>query len=287
MSLAARGKLAGIIGWPVGHSLSPRLHGFWLRDHAVDGVYVPLAIPREQFGGAMASLRRAGFVGVNVTVPHKEAAAALAHELDATAQAAGAANVLLFQGDRYVGRNTDVEGLAASLVEALGSDGVRGAKIVVLGAGGAARAATLACDRLRAQSIDIFSRQVGRAENLVASLKPQVRARLTGWAWSNELQSDESIRLLINATSAGMKGTAPLELDLASLHRDMAVCDLVYNPLETELLKGARARGLQTIDGLGMLMHQAVPAFEAFYGIRPRISPALRSELEAALRHGN
>ncbi len=284
MSLTARGTLAGIVGWPVTHSLSPQLHGHWLREHAIDGAYVPLAVAPEDFSRVLSALRRAGFAGVNVTVPHKEAAFALAHELDEAARAAGAANVLLFRGEHFVGRNTDVEGLGASLAETLGRDGLQGKTVVVLGAGGATRAAVLACDRLQAKSIVVVARQLGRAEALVAALKSHVRAGLAASPWSDWPRSAAGIGLLINATSAGMKGAAALALSLDAVPRQAAVCDLVYNPLETGLLKAARARGQRTIDGLDMLLHQAVPAFEAFYGVRPQVGPALRAELEQALR---
>jgi shikimate dehydrogenase len=282
MSLSARGKLAGIIGWPVSHSLSPQLHGHWLREHNIDGAYVPLPVAREDFTSALAGLGRAGFAGVNVTVPHKEAAFALAHALDEMALAAGAVNLLLIENGRFIGRNTDVPGLRASLAEALGAEGLRGQTVVVLGAGGAARAAVLACNQLQAGNIRVVSRQTSRAE----ALKALVPTALTPFAWNDWARAAENAQLLINATSAGMKGAPPLALDLNALPRQATVCDLVYNPLETELLKAARARGHRTIDGLGMLMHQAVPAFEAFFGVKPHVSPALRAELEQALRRG-
>lgn len=285
MNLTARGKLAGIVGWPVAHSLSPQLHAHWLREYHVDGAYVPLPVMRENFAGVLTALHKAGFVGVNVTVPHKEAAFALAHELDATALAAGAVNVLVFDGERIVGRNTDVRGLADSTVETLGAQALSGAIVLVLGAGGAARGAILACDRLGAGTVRVLSRQPGRSEALVSALKRHVRATLTALPWNEWGVAARDIHLLVNATSAGMKGAQPLVLDIGPVPPTAAVCDLVYNPLETELIKAARARGQRTIDGLGMLMHQAVPAFEAFFGVVPHVSAALRTELEQALRH--
>jgi len=285
MNITARAKLAGIIGWPVAHSLSPQLHGIWLEERDIDGAYIPLAVARESFAGVVSALCRAGFVGVNVTVPHKEAAFALVHEADATALAAGAVNVLLFHDGRLIGQNTDAEGLADSLAETLDANALKGSTVAVLGAGGAARAAVLACDRLQAGHVRVVSRQFGRAEALVLALRPHVRAELSAFAWSDWPASAESICLLVNATSAGMTGAASLALDLDVVKREVAVCDLVYNPLETELLRAARARGHHTIDGLGMLVYQAVPAFEAFFGVKPRVTPALRSRLELSLRH--
>jgi shikimate dehydrogenase len=276
--------LAGVAGWPVGHSLSPRLHGYWLREHGIDGAYVPLAIAREDFSTAVEGLRHAGFVGMNVTVPHKEAAFALAHTLDEDAQITGAVNLLLFRSDAIIeGRNTDAMGLATSLVEELGADAARGKQAIVLGAGGAARAAILALARLGASEIHILNRNRHKAHGLVAQLQPNVSPALKADAldaWKN-IAGDAA--LVVNATSAGMKGNPPLDLSVQALPEAAAVYDLVYNPLETELLKHARTRGLRAAGGLGMLMHQAVPAFSAFYGVTPKVTPALRAHLEQAL----
>ncbi|HEY5049039.1 MAG TPA: shikimate dehydrogenase [Rhizomicrobium sp.] len=284
MSLTAHGRIAGIVGWPVAHSLSPLLHRHWLRELAIDGAYLALPVARIDFSNALNGLRKTGFRGVNVTVPHKEAAFALAHEADATARAAGAVNLLLFRNERFVGCNTDVAGLRTSLAETLGADGLHGRAVLLLGAGGAARAAVLACDLLQASDIRVASRRIGRADALVSALKPHVGAQLRPFAWSDWSKAAANVRLLVNATSAGMKGAAELALNLDALTSAAAVCDLVYNPLETKLLKSARAKGHVTIDGLGMLMHQAVPAFEAFYGVTPYVGPALRLALEAELR---
>ena len=286
MSLTARGRLAGIVGWPVAHSLSPQLHAHWLREYRVDGAYVPLPVTREDFASVLTALRKAGFAGVNVTVPHKEAAFALAHELDATALAAGAVNVLLFQRERIVGRNTDVQGLAASIIETLGADALAGHTVLVLGAGGAAARGD---PRMR----PFASRRHSQPQPPDATLGVACRGAetlrasdsLTALPWNEWDGAANGIHLLVNATSAGMKGAQSLALDIGPVPNTASVCDLVYNPLETELIKAARARGQRTIDGLGMLMHQAVPAFEAFFGVVPRVSAALRTELEQELRH--
>jgi shikimate dehydrogenase len=263
-------KLAGVIGWPVAQSLSPRLHGYWLEEHGINGAYVALPVRPEDFSTALRGLRLSGFRGVSVTVPHKEAAFAIAHSVDAHAAQAGAANQLVFDEDgRVRGLNTDAPGLAASLGEA-GID-VMGKPVVLLGAGGAARAALVALRSLGAGEIRILNRSEGRLGAKALSHWPEAACDAT---------------LVVNATSAGMKGTPSLPLDLASLPANAAVCDIVYNPLETELLRQARARGLKTVDGLGMLMHQAVPAFEAFFGVRPKVTPGLRRALEEALGHG-
>jgi shikimate dehydrogenase len=285
MSISGKTNLAGVIGWPVAHSLSPRLHSHWLAAHAIDGAYIPLAVQREDFATAIAALRRAGFAGVNVTVPHKEAAFALAHTLDAAAQAAGAVNLLVFAADgRIDGRNTDAAGLAASLSEELGKTALTGKDATVLGAGGAARAAVLALAGLGAKEIRIVNRHRARAETLAHALKDS--AQIAVFDWNQMPRALDGAQLLLNATSGGMDGQPALDISLGHLPLNAIVCDVVYNPLDTGLLLKARAGGHRTVDGLGMLMHQAVPAFAAFYGETPKVTPALRAELKKALRHG-
>lgn len=286
MSLSGRAIVAGVIGYPVTHSLSPRLHFHWLREYAIDGAYVPLSVPRESFAVALTGLRAAGLAGVNVTVPHKEAAFAIAEHHDRSARLSGAANILVFRDGQLEGRNSDVVGLAASLTESLGPDALRGAAVTVLGAGGAARAAVLALDELGAAEIRILARNVARADVLAREMRSATEAAIAAFAWTAWHDAASGSALLLNATSAGLKGNAPLALSLEGLPQSAAVCDIVYDPLDTALLVAARARGHRTIDGLGMLMHQAVPAFAAFYGMTPKVTPALRHELEKALGHG-
>lgn len=282
MSLTGAGKIAGVVGWPIRHSLSPRLHGYWLDELKVDGALVPLAIPREDFARTVLALRRAGFTGVNVTVPHKEAAFALAHATDAAAEMAGAANLLIFHADgRIEGRNTDTVGLRESLREDVGS--LQGKTVLLLGAGGAARGALLALNALDAAHVHILNRHADKAAVLARALQPAMKSRLHPDSLARWDTVAGRADLVINATSAGMKGHAPLDVDLALLRNDAVVLDIVYNPLETPLLKAAKARGLKTIDGLGMLMHQAAPSFEAFFGVRPKVTPGLRAHLEKAL----
>ena len=277
--ISGKAKIAGVVGWPIGHSLSPVLQGYWLDELALDGALVPLAARVEDFSRVIDGARRAGFRGVNVTVPHKEAAFALAHRNDVLAVAAGAANLLVFTDTGIEGRNTDAIGLAESLREHIGELNGKGA--VLLGAGGAARGAVLALEALGAGTIHLLNRDVHRAKTLAASFSKNAKlmpGALTDW---NAVAGDAA--LVVNSTSAGMGSNPPLAIDLGVLRKEAAVCDIVYSPLETALLKDAAARGHVTIDGLGMLMHQAVPSFEAFFGVKPKVTKGLRAALVKAL----
>jgi shikimate dehydrogenase len=286
MSLTGKGKIAGVIGWPVTHSLSPVLHGHWLAEYHIDGAMVPLAATREDFAAVIDGVRRAGFKGVNVTVPHKEAAFALAHSADDAAKHAGAANLLVFRENGTIhARNTDTYGLFASIKEALGPNYLLGKRVVVLGAGGAARGVVAAMiSPLGASWIHILNRDVEKARNLAKYLSAEgsetelIPGSLDDWA-----SAAKDASLVINSTSAGMGTIPPLNIDLGALPKSAAVCDIVYNPLETKLLKDAAARGHKTIDGLGMLMHQAVPSFEEFFGESPIVTSRLRDALVKVL----
>lgn len=278
--ISGKARCAGVVGWPVAHSLSPRLHSRWLKECGIDGAYIPLPVPPASLGQALKGLRLAGFKGVNLTVPHKEAAFALAHEADDVARAAGAVNLLIFRDDGTLeGRNTDAYGLAANLEAA--NISLNGKPAVLLGAGGAARAAVMALDRMGTAEIRIVNRNHSRALSLAKDLAPFVKAKL--FAESDWPKAAADAGLLVNATSLGMKGAPPLDLALDPLPEKAAVCDLVYNPLRTDLLARATARGHKTVDGLGMLIHQAVPSFAAFYGITPKVTEDVRAELERAL----
>jgi len=282
MTLTGAGKVAGVIGWPIIHSVSPALHGYWLRELDVNGALVPLAVARENFARVIRALQQSGFQGVNVTLPHKEAAFALADQADDAAKAAGAANLLLFHANGHIeARNTDMVGLRESLRERLG--GLEGRAVVLLGAGGAARGAVLALNELGAAQIHILNRHPDKAQALARALTPLVKSELSPGNLKDWAKVAGGADLLVNATSAGMKGHPPLALDLAGLRASAAVLDIVYNPLETELLKHVKTRGHTAIDGLGMLMHQAVPSFEAFFGVRPKVTPGLRAMLEQTL----
>jgi shikimate dehydrogenase len=277
-------KFAGIIGWPVRQSLSPVLHSYWLRENNVAGAYVALAVRPEDFQNEVAALPGKGFVGANVTVPHKEAAFVLAERKDEDADVTGAVNVLIFADGKIEGRNTDVLGFLTHLKLTLGAEGAKAGPATVLGAGGAARAIILALQRAGAPEIRLVNRTKERADALARQFAGKGSVKVCDWGdWTPAFSG---AGLLVNTTSLGMTGKDALDLPLDALPKTAAVADIVYNPLETDLLKRAKARGHRTVDGLGMLIYQAIPAFAAWFGVTPRMTPQLRATLEDVLRRG-
>lgn len=271
------GRLAAVVGWPVAQSLSPVIHRHWFQEYGINGDYVALPIIPENFTRCMTALPLMGFAGVNVTVPHKQSAAALSQTLDDNARKTGAVNLLVF-GDRGImGANTDVEGFLASLRETLPIVQLGKRPAVVLGAGGAARAIVLALQRAGFGEIRIVNRTREHGEAIVNQLALPVRCQVH--KWGNWPEAFDKAGFLVNTTSLGMKGKAALELPLDYLPSDAAVADIVYNPVHTELLRHATAADHATMDGLGMLMHQAVPAFAAWFGVTPKVTPELRAKL--------
>jgi shikimate dehydrogenase len=273
MTLTGRARLAGVMGWPVAHSLSPRLHGFWLNEYGIDGAYVPLPVRPERLSAALEALPDLGFSGCNLTVPHKEAALAVLDEVDPQARRIGAVNTVRVRADGSLhGWNTDVEGYAQSLGAALPGWSLAGRSAAVIGAGGAARAVIAALIEMGAAEIRLVNRTPGRAEELARMLGGPIRIE----PWERRSRALEGAGLLVNTTTLGMAGQPAFEIDLEPLPREAVVSDIVYAPLETPLLAAARARGHPAVDGLGMLLHQAVPGFEAWFGRRPEVTPALR-----------
>jgi shikimate dehydrogenase len=273
VTLSGRARLAGVMGWPVAHSLSPRLHGYWLQHYGIDGAYVPLPVRPERLGSALRALPDLGFAGCNLTVPHKEAALGALDEVAEDARRIGAVNTILVRADGSLyGWNTDIEGFAQSLIAALPEWSIAGKHAVVLGAGGAARAVVAAVQNLGAEEVVILNRTRERAEALATDLGGAIRPL----AWERRSEALSQAALLINTTTLGMLGKPPLSIDLAPLPTDAVVADIVYAPLETPLLAEARRRGHRVVDGLGMLLYQAVPGFEAWFGRRPEVTPALR-----------
>lgn len=276
MIVSAKARLAGVLGWPVGHSLSPRLHGYWLEQYQVDGAYLPLAVRPEAFRSVLDALVELGFRGANVTVPHKEAALEACHDLDAQARRIGAVNTIVIEQGRLLGSNSDAFGFMANLRERA-PDWTPGGKAVVLGAGGAARAVVVALQDAGLAEICLVNRTRTRAEALAAALSGAGSGSELSLAdWGDREAALEGAALLVNTTSLGMTGQPALVIDLEALPPQALVTDLVYRPLETELLAAARRRGNPAVDGLGMLLHQARPGFEAWFGVQPSVTPALR-----------
>ncbi len=272
MMLTGRARLAGVIGWPVAHSRSPRLHGYWLERYRVDGAYVPLAVRPGDLPRALAALPALGLAGCNLTLPHKEAALALLDSLSPTARAIGAVNTVVVRDGRLEGDNTDAFGFLENL--RAGAPGWRAAAgpAVVLGAGGAARALLHGLLAEGAPEIRLANRTRERAE----ALARHFGGPITVVPWSERAAALEGATLLVNSSSLGMSGGAPLEIPLAALPPAAVVTDIVYSPLETDLLRRARARGHAAVDGLGMLLHQARPGFAAWFGREPEVDEALR-----------
>ncbi len=270
-------KKVCVIAWPAGHSRSPLIHNYWIKQHKLDAEYLREAVPPEAFADFIKSMRANGYVGANVTVPHKETVLKLS-EPDERARAVGAANALWFDDDRLRSTNTDVEGFLANLDAATpGWD--RGlSTAVVLGAGGGARAAVFALLAREVGRIYVINRTEDRAKAL--RKKFGARIQVAGWEETTGLLGGAG--LLVNTTTLGMVGQPPLEFNLRC-PPSLVVADLVYAPLVTGLLASARARGLRTADGLGMLLHQAVRGFELWFGIRPEVTPELRALIEADL----
>lgn len=274
--LTGHARVAGVLGWPVSHSRSPRLHGFWLERHGVDGAYLPLPVRPERFAEAVRALRDLGFRGANVTIPHKEAAFAVCDAVDAGAHRAGAVNTLVFREDGTIhGSNTDGFGFLENIRAALPGWAASDGPAVVLGAGGSARAIAAALLDAGCPRVTLVNRTPARAEALARALGGPVAVAADGPAALRDAA------LLVNTTSLGMQGQPPQEIDLAPLPAGAVVADIVYVPLETPLLARARARGLRAVPGLGMLLHQARPGFEAWFGVAPAVDAALHDFVAA------
>ena len=273
--LTGSARIAGIIGWPVAHSRSPRLHGFWLERYGIDGAYIPLPIRPENFAAAVRGLAAAGFAGANVTIPHKRAAFAVCDSTDDTARRAGAVNTLVFHDGRITGSNTDGWGFLANL-RAYGVNPAAGPALL-LGAGGGARAIAAALQS-EGVTVTIANRTRERADELARHL-PGLRVI----DWNRRSHAVVDNVLIVNTTPLGMANHPRLEVDLLRAAPNAAVCDIVYVPLETPLLADARARGLRAVEGLGMLLHQAVPGFRSWFGVPAEVDDALRRFVAADL----
>lgn len=268
-------SLAGVIGAPVAHSLSPRMHGYWLKANGIAGQYVPLHVEPEDLPDVLSALPKMGFVGVNVTIPHKEAALELANLVTDRAALIGAANTLIFHPDgRIHADNTDGFGFLANMRQGAPGWDPRSGSAAVFGAGGAARAIVTALLEAGAPEIRIANRSRPRAD----ALRHEFGPKLTVFDWARAADMLPGVTTVVNTTSLGMVGKGEFRLSILDrLEPDTVVNDLVYTPLRTPFLEAAAVRGCRTVDGLGMLLHQGAPGFERWFGVRPVIDDALRA----------
>ena len=272
--------LAGIMGWPVAHSRSPMLHGHWIAHHGLNGAYVLLPVDPADLPEAMKGLAALGFTGCNVTIPHKVAAMALVDRVDPVARKIGAINTIVVEADGSLsGTNNDGRGYIQSLLDAQPGWKADAGPVTVLGAGGGARAVVVSLAERGAREIRVCNRSFDKALALAHEFGAPVRA--VPWEQREDVLGD--VALLVNTTSQGMTGQAAVDISLRRLPAHALVSDLVYVPLETPLLAAARQRGNRTVGGLGMLLNQARPAFNAWFGVMPEVTPALRRIVEASL----
>ncbi|WP_292527761.1 shikimate dehydrogenase [Methylocystis sp.] len=280
MSNSPRFVLAGVMGWPIAHSRSPKIHNYWFAQYGIEGCYAPLPVEPGRLEAALRAMPALGFAGCNLTIPHKETAIRFLDRVDDSAARIGAVNcVVVEKNGELTGRNYDGYGFVASLREAAPSWRAESTPCVVIGAGGGARAIVDGLLEAGAREIRLFNRTVARAESLAADFGPRVSAL----AWVEREAGLAGAGLVVNATSQGMIGQPPLDLSLAELPISALVADIVYAPLETPLLAAARAHGATPVDGLGMLLHQARPAFRDWTGVMPEATPALRAKIVATL----
>lgn len=273
-------RLAGVMGWPIAHSRSPKIHGFWIQKHGLAGAYVLLPVQPERLAAALKGLPALGFAGCNVTIPHKETAMRLLDRVDPMARRIGAINTIVVAEDGSLdGFNNDGFGYIESLREALPSWRADAGPAVVLGSGGGARAVVASLADRGCKEIRLLNRTAARAEQLAREYGAPVKA--VPWDQRNDAIAD--VALLVNTTSQGMQGQPPLDLSLDRLPARAVVSDIVYIPLETPLLAAARKRGNATVNGLGMLLNQARPAFKAWFGVMPEVTPELRRMVEATI----
>jgi len=270
--------IAGLLGWPVAHSRSPTIHNYWLNEFGLSGRYVLLPVPPEKLSIALPGLAALGFRGCNVTTPHKQAVMPMIHSVDPLARRIGAVNTIVVEKDGSLkGFNNDGNGFIQSLRDAKPTWRPDSGPILVVGAGAAARAVVASLAQQGAKEIRLVNRTFERAQGIAAEFGPPVTA--FAWDQRNELMDD--VALLANATNQGMAGKSVLDISLDRLASDAIVGDLIYTPPETPLLAAARARGNVTVNGLGLLLNQARPAFQAWFGVLPEISPGLLQAVQA------
>ncbi|HEX2840671.1 shikimate dehydrogenase [Hyphomicrobium sp.] len=270
-------KRACVIGWPIEHSRSPAIHGYWLAHYGIEGSYTKRAVPVDKIETFLRALDAEGLAGCNVTIPHKEAAFRTADVRDPSAVAVGAANTLWLEKGQLCAANTDTYGYMTYLASKVEDWSRRDAPVAILGAGGAARAIAYGFLEAGVSEIRIFNRSAERAEAMAQDFGPRLRVM----QWDQRSRASTEASVLVNTTSVGLKGVGSLEMDFADFHPDCIVSDIVYVPLETPLIREARRHGLRTVDGLGMLLHQAVPGFEKWFGVRPEVTDELYEKIAA------
>ena len=272
--------LAGVMGWPIAQSRSPALHNFWLAQHKLAGTYVPLAVPPDRLERALRALPALNFAGCNLTLPLKQKAMAIVDEVDETAKAIGAIScVIVRDDDSLSGTNNDWYGFTHNILEFVPDWRADAGPAVIMGAGGAARAVLYGLLRAGAREIRICNRTIAHAQALAETFGANVRAV----PWDERHDALDGAAMLVNATSQGMTGQPPLDLKFDRLPTSALVNDIVYIPRETPLLVAARARGNPIVTGLGMLLHQGIPAWKAWFGVEPNVTPDLRAAIEATL----
>jgi shikimate dehydrogenase len=272
--------LAGVMGDPVMHSRSPRLHNYWLAQHGLAGTYLPLAVKAPGLRAALRALPALGFSGCNLTIPHKEAALAIVDRVDPLARRIGAMNCVVVAADgSLTGQNHDAFGFIESVREAQPGWRADAGPIVVIGAGGGARAVLVGLIDQGANEIRLINRTRARGD----ALQRDLGGPITPLAWSDRAAALEGAAMLVNTTSQGMMGEPPLDLALDRLPARALVSDIIYIPRETPLIAAARERGNRTVTGLGMLLHQGIPAWQAWFGIEPKVTAELRAKVEATL----
>ena len=272
--------LAGVMGWPVMHSRSPMMHNYWFKKHGLAGTYVPLAIRPEHLSAALRGLHPLGFAGVNVTIPHKQEAMKMVHEVDTLAKSIGAISCVVVRSDgSLAGTNNDCYGFIHAVRQEQPGWQADAGPVVVIGAGGGSRAVCYGLAQEGAREIRVVNRTLARAKGIAQEFGGPIKAL----PWERRHEALEGAAMVVNTTSCGMVGQPALDIELDKLPQSAVVADIIYIPLETPFLAAARRRGNSTINGLGMLLNQGRPAWKAWFGIEPEVTPELRAMVERTI----